>query len=252
MTGSSLPSASPHPLHSKSSPLTSTPFGGPHPLHLPSPGSPHPTHPLSPRESSPPLPPLPSGEGEPCATSREHVRIPQQHALWRGVPVGGSGTRGASMGCMDPLRCVPLGRKFTQARELRRDATSTERYAWSLLRNRGVHGLKFRRQHVLHGFVVDFYCAAERLVLELEGAPHAGSERRAHDTARAAILEAAGYRVIRIANRDVTRDDLTALLSRALEDRASFPLSRRERGTGGEDQRTGEGDPKGLPAGRRG
>jgi len=104
---------------------------------------------------------------------------------------------------------------------------------------------------VLHGFIVDFYCAAERLVLELEGAPHAGSQRRAHDTARAAILEAAGYRVIRIANRDVTRDHLAALLSRALEDRASFPLSRRERGTGGEDY-AGEGDPKGLPAGRRG
>src|SRR2546422_11165190 len=77
--------------------------------------------------------------------------------------------------------------------------------------------------------------------LELEGAPHAGCERRAYDAARAATLEAAGYRVIRIANRDVTRDHLAALLSRALRDRASFPLSRRERGTGGEDQRQGEG-----------
>jgi len=117
---------------------------------------------------------------------------------------------------MAPLRRVPRGRKFTQARELRRAATSTERYAWSLLRNRGVLGLKFRRQHVVHGFIVDFYCAAERLVLELDGAPHAGSERRAYDAARAATLEAAGYRVIRIANRDVTRDHLAALLSRAL------------------------------------
>jgi len=116
---------------------------------------------------------------------------------------------------MDPLRRVPRGRKFTQARELRRAPTSTERYAWSLLRNRGVLGLKFRRQNVVHGFIVDFYCAAERLVLELEGTPHAGNERRAYD-ARAATLEAACYRVIRIANRDVTRDQLVALLSRAL------------------------------------
>jgi len=138
---------------------------------------------------------------------------------------------------MDPLRRVPRGRKFVQARELRRAATSTERYAWSLLRNRGVLGLKFRRQYVVHGFIVDFYCAAEWLVLELEGAPHAGRERRAYDAARAVTLEAAGYRVIRIANRDVTREHLAALLSRALGDRASFPLSRRERGTGGEDQR---------------
>src|SRR5258708_36382892 len=78
------------------------------------------------------------------------------------------------MGSMDPLRRVPRGRKFTQARELRRAATSTERYAWSLLRNRGVLGLKFRRQHVVHGFIVDFYCAAERLVLELDGAQGTG------------------------------------------------------------------------------
>src|SRR5256714_15305772 len=136
---------------------------------------------------------------------------------------------------MDPLRRVSRAQKVALTAKLRRTATPIERHAWSLLRERGILGLKFRRQHVLHGFVVDFYCAAERLVLELEGAPHAGSERQAHDTARAAILEAAGYRVIRIANRDVTRDHLTALLSRALRDRASFPLSRRERGTGGED-----------------
>ena len=134
---------------------------------------------------------------------------------------------------MDPIRRVPPGRKFTQARELRRAATSTERYAWSLLRKRGILSLKYRRQHVLHGFVVDFCCAAERLVLELEGAPHAQSERRAYDAARAATLEAAGYRVIRIANRDVTRDHLTALLGRALGDRASFPLSQRGEGDRG-------------------
>jgi len=96
---------------------------------------------------------------------------------------------------------------------------------------------------VVHGFIVDFCCTAERLVLELEGAPHAASERQAYDAARAATLEAAGYRVIRVANRDVTRDHLAALLSPALGARASFPLSAfAERGTGGEDQRTGEGD----------
>src|SRR3989441_1018149 len=163
------------------------------------------------RESSPPLPPLPSGEGEPCATSREHMRKPQQHALRRGVSVWWSELAARAWLYMDPLRRVPPGRKFTQARELRRAATSTERYAWSLLRKRGVLGLKFRRQHVLHGFVVDFYCAAERLVLELEGAPHAGCERRANDAARAATLEAAGYRVIRIARSEEHTSELQSL-----------------------------------------
>ena len=53
------------------------------------------------------------------------------------------------------------------ARELRRSLTPAERYAWSLLRRRGIHGLKFRRQHVLGRFVADFYCPARRLVLEV-------------------------------------------------------------------------------------
>jgi very-short-patch-repair endonuclease len=124
---------------------------------------------------------------------------------------------------MDPLRRVPPGQKFAIARQLRGAATPAERYAWSLLRNRGVLGLKFRRQHVLHGFVVDFYCAAERLVLELEGAPHATNEQRAYDAARTATLEAAGYRVIRVANRDVTRDQLEALLRPSTRDRSYVP-----------------------------
>src|SRR5467141_1578826 len=120
------------------------------------------------------------------------------------------------MGSMDALRRVPRGRKFTQARELRRAATSTERYAWSLLRNRGVLGLKFRRQHVLHGFIVDFYCATERLVLELEGDVHAGRDRPIYDAARAEFLGAAGYRVVRMRNREVTRERLEERLRHAL------------------------------------
>src|SRR5437660_193277 len=142
--------------------------------------------------------------------------IPQQHAPCCGVPVPGSGTRGASVGSMDPLRRVPPGWKFAQARELRRAATSTERYAWSLLRNRGVLGLKFRRQHVVHGFIVDFYCVARRLVVELEGDAHDPRDRQAYDTARAEFLEAAGYRVVRVRNRDVTPEHLELVLRGAL------------------------------------
>jgi len=62
--------------------------------------------------------------------------------------------------------------RFALARALRHRPTPAERHAWTLLRNRGILGLKFRRQHVLHGFIVDFYCASERVVIELEGSPH--------------------------------------------------------------------------------
>src|ERR1051325_11548921 len=85
---------------------------------------------------------------------------------------------------MDPLRHIKPRQKFALACQLRRAATPAERYAWSLLRNRGVLGLKFRRQHVLQGFIVDFYCVAERLVLDLEGDAHDGTDQLAYDAAR--------------------------------------------------------------------
>ena len=102
------------------------------------------------------------------------------------------------------------------ARQLRRVASPAERYAWSLLRNRGVLGLKFRRQHVLHGFIVDFYCVARRLVVELEGDAHDPCDRQAYDTARAEFLKAAGYCVVRVRNRDVTPEHLELVLREAL------------------------------------
>ncbi|HEX9611088.1 MAG TPA: endonuclease domain-containing protein [Gemmatimonadales bacterium] len=143
---------------------------------------------------------------------------------------------------MDPLRRVPPARKFALARELRRAPTPTERYAWSLLRNRGVLGLKFRRQHVVHGFIVDFYCAAERLVLELEGDAHDAMGHRTYDAARAEFLQAAGYRVLRVRNHDVTRERLEALLRTALRKTSIVPPLPKERGTGGEDDGAREGD----------
>jgi len=77
-------------------------------------------------------------------------------------------------------------------------------------------GLKFRRQHVLHGFIVDFYCLSERLVVELEGDVHDARDQQAYDDARATFLEAAGYRVIRVRNRDLTRAHLEELLRATL------------------------------------
>ena len=113
---------------------------------------------------------------------------------------------------MDPLRRLTPAQKIALARELRLNSSPAERHAWSLLRNRAVLGLKFRRQHVLYGFIVDFYCAAERLVVELEGAVHDASDQRGYDAARAACLESAGYRVVRVRNRDVTQTHLEELL----------------------------------------
>ena len=102
--------------------------------------------------------------------------------------------------------------KLRRARELRQELTFAEHRAWNLLRDRRMLGLKFRRQHVIAGFIVDFYCSELRLVLELDGPAHGGVAQSAYDSARTARLEARGLRVIRIANRDVSEDQLGRLL----------------------------------------
>ena len=106
-----------------------------------------------------------------------------------------------------------------------------ERRAWNLLRNRRMLGLKFRRQHVIAGFIVDFYCAELRLVLEIDGSGHSGGAQSDYDAARTANLEARGYRVVRIRNDALQEDALKSLL----EDLTVVPpLRKAERGSGGE------------------
>lgn len=91
--------------------------------------------------------------------------------------------------------------KRGRARELRRETTAAERILWQHLRSHRADGLHFRRQHVLRGFIVDFYCRAARLVVEVDGPIH--DQQRDADAERDAILIASGYRVLRISNDDV-------------------------------------------------
>src|SRR6266704_1352602 len=111
------------------------------------------------------------------------------------------------------LRRPPIPQpKLRRARELRRDLTLAERRAWALVRNRRILGLKFRRQHVVAGFIVDFYCPELRLALEIDGRQHSDSTQSEYDAARTARLELRGLRVIRIRNDLLREDALKALL----------------------------------------
>jgi very-short-patch-repair endonuclease len=87
------------------------------------------------------------------------------------------------------------------ARKLRRRAPEAEKLLWSRLRARQLEGVKFRRQVPLFGFVVDFAALESRLIIEIDGGQHA--EAVDANAARAAILENAGYHVIRFWNNDV-------------------------------------------------
>ena len=120
------------------------------------------------------------------------------------------------------------GPKRELARRMRRHQTPSERLAWRLLRNRQLFALKFRRQHPLKGFIVDFYCAELSLVLELEGGIHEDPQRAAYDRQRAAILTGYGYKVVRLRNHDLTADALKRLLAGIVRS----PLPAGERGQG--------------------
>jgi very-short-patch-repair endonuclease len=92
------------------------------------------------------------------------------------------------------------------ARELRATQTDAENLLWLLLRNRRFCGFKFRRQHPVSRFILDFYCHEASLAIELDGGGHADKEQVEYDTERTKELEGAGIMVLRFWNSDVFKN----------------------------------------------
>ena len=93
-----------------------------------------------------------------------------------------------------------------RARRLRRDATDAERALWRRLRGKQLEGLKFRRQHAVGRFVLDFYCHECRLAVELDGGQHGEAAHRRRDDTRTAFLERKGVAVLRYSNLEVLQE----------------------------------------------
>ena len=89
------------------------------------------------------------------------------------------------------------------AKGMRRVPTQAEARFWHYAKNRGIGGIKFRRQVPVGPYVADFLCAERVLIVEIDGGQHADS---AHDEARDAFLAAEGYMVLRFWNNDVLAD----------------------------------------------
>ena len=94
-------------------------------------------------------------------------------------------------------------RLIERAREFRRDPTRSEGILWQALRRRKLDGRKFRRQHPIGPLIVDFYCAEERLVVEVDGPIHRG--QHVADRERHQLIEAAGLRVVRIRSEELEK-----------------------------------------------
>ena len=94
--------------------------------------------------------------------------------------------------------------KLETAKRLRREMTPHERKLWYLFLQK--YPIKIYKQRIIDRYIVDFYCAAAKLVIELDGSQHYEEQAMSDDTERTNILENYGLKVIRYSNREIDRE----------------------------------------------
>ncbi|MBK8618915.1 MAG: endonuclease domain-containing protein [Anaerolineales bacterium] len=119
-----------------------------------------------------------------------------------------------------PVKNIVTGQRVTEyklerARELRRDMTPAEKILWEELR-RNKLGAHFRRQQVIEGFIVDFYCHSASLVIEVDGSIHNEPDQKEYDIERENVLKEMGLKIIHFWNEEVFKN-LPAVLNRIQE-----------------------------------
>jgi very-short-patch-repair endonuclease len=107
------------------------------------------------------------------------------------------------------------------ARSLRTCMTDAEQVLWHRVRRKQIQNVQFYRQKPLRSFIVDFYCPAAKLVVELDGSQHLGTGHQAKDRARDAALAGLGLQVLRFDNRQVLleTDAVLAVIDEAVKGR---------------------------------
>jgi very-short-patch-repair endonuclease len=123
-----------------------------------------------------------------------------------------------------------LKQKMTEvARQFRKEPTTSEEILWQAIRGRKLDGRRFRRQQPIGVFVVDFYCSAEKLIVEVDGPIH--ELQREHDQQRQELLESLGLKMVRVTSKQVETDIDSALaLIRQFYTASDPPLPPWERG----------------------
>ena len=94
--------------------------------------------------------------------------------------------------------------QLENARRLRREMTPYERKLWYLFLRK--YPVKIYKQRIIGRYIVDFYCAGAKLVIEVDGSQHYEPESMAYDAERSVFLSGLGLEVLRFSNRDIDRD----------------------------------------------
>ena len=105
-----------------------------------------------------------------------------------------------------------LGDLKNRRKNLRNNATPQEIILWNRLKNRGL-GVKFRRQHSIGTYIVDFCCPEAKIIVELDGSQHAGESAECYDQARTHYLQQLGFRVLRFWNNEININLESVLMS---------------------------------------
>ena len=109
------------------------------------------------------------------------------------------------------------------ARENRKNPTEAENLLWENLRNRNIGDCKFRRQHAIGGFIVDFVCLEKMLVIEIDGEYHLEDEQKKYDELRTEYLKEYGFKEIRFTNEEIEKH-ISESLSKIREELQRSPL----------------------------
>ena len=137
----------------------------------------------------------------------------QMHYPFEGLPLApsqGGGTRTETLNDSGEERpAYETGRPSTynglagKMKEMRKEPTEAENVLWQQLRNKQVEECKFRRQHAIDQFIVDFVCLSKMVIIEVDGGYHDKADVKKADEQRTIILENLGYKVIRFSNEEV-------------------------------------------------
>jgi len=119
------------------------------------------------------------------------------------------------------LRRAQFKRGFAKA--LRSSQTDAEQRLWRSLRGKQVGGVRFRPQQPIGPYIVDFFCPAAKLIIELDGDQHGTDRNTASDAVRTRWLEARGYKVLRFANGEVLKAHILDAIWHAVEGRLPLP-----------------------------
>lgn len=128
---------------------------------------------------------------------------------------------------------MPVDKKILliAAKDLRKNSTDAENFLWKILRSKRLEGIKFRRQHIIGQFIVDFVCLERKIVIELDGGHHASQKER--DYERDNWLECEGYKVLRFWNNELfenTDGVMNNIMETCTNSPSPQPLSPKGRG----------------------